>query len=1297
MLDNRGVGTDTYDRKNMMLTDNENKQAKLLDDLASFYVSNTNIDFTPPDSPHKVTPPSSDSEQDPPSTIDQSQLEAFSSLFVNPSQDGGTSTSRRRKNHHPQNRKQSVVAVAMATSVDKDMRRGRRGPTSTARLDCDEYMQMEVPLKGCDGEDDKDHDDNDEEIVERQRQQQLEEQGLSALEKLKRRSQSVDVRRVQRSRSDDTAEMDSQNRRSNSQDARRRARRRNGEGGDFTGDGVEGSLSAVKTGTEGLSALEKLKARSTTVDRRRVAPARSQSDDLLELELRQLCSNQDHRRRHHRSHSDEDDDMSKCTQSTATTKGEDLKANGKRGGENHPVSSRTIDRTFMPPVRSKSSDLIDMDSSRPVQNQRKHGRSFEAEKTPSNEDAAPEQEVIQNYVQPLKSDERSSGSSEKPNSRANSRERRRGVPERSKSDDLMEFESNRPHSNSHGSRRARRSIKVDGDDASVVSTDPRPSSMHSILVRKNSAEGEGSPVVAGGAPVQAVNTDDPSNTSSEKPRSSQSSSRERRRGASETYKSENTPELQRNEPLSSHFGKRRGRRPNGEDASLVESIADTPRIKNSTLDGRGSRHSTRGNRPAHRSRSVDIAFEMDVSRRSATSDEQRRRRQGASSGSRENVSDHDDADEVVKPASDSSLGIDVRKKPQSARDASRIMAMHVDDVDNPRKESLRPDRRPKSYSHAKWSELRQGMEFIDKVQAQANQEERRNVRTTQRDRRGHGHSDTSSVVSSSNKDERYSKSNPRAEKDRDRSSKGPSRPTSERRMQSSTPSSSLPSNAGPVDRMSEATKSDQISISTSHSDKTESQEEKEKVEPKKPQSSAFRTLLGASLINNKKAASSTDESEVVVSGELIADESMHKGRTKGMNVLKKLLAAPSATPSEKGESTDAAKKGTRWGGLRSGVDFTSRLIRSAADSKKTNGESEKVEEATGDGITTSDDDMNTTVSPPQESTKEASNHHHVDGSREGNHESDEISIDRSSNHMRATDLHSRLAEEQAKTNGRNEKADPIAPLCGESTAVIAPELYEILTGARAPDSVEHQPIGNRRAVMTGLAAPSLRFDVNQVDGVVSRFQPDTILEEEEEEDKSNSRHQPIGVPDSDEESSNGDDENEGITSDDWDDEETEDEPEPFLSPLKCMQLKFKPNFSLAGDLLVAIHALDHDQENAESDDDESVKVHGMKMDAFELYYDTPSSVPAETDLSMDMNAAAKGVDDDARQQELATEFEYLHRQLHESRVRIQAANEALRMLQREMQQQTRLLEETKKRGRALKRALREHNVLLLFN
>lgn len=508
-------------------------------------------------------------------------------------------------------------------------------------------------------------------------------------------------------------------------------------------------------------------------------------------------------------------------------------------------------------------------------------------------------------------------------------------------------------------------------------------------------------------------------------------------------------------------------------------------------------------------------------------------------------------------------------------------------------------------------------------------------------------------------------------------------------------SSSATSTAG--DQTSGGTKSDQISSSTDNSDKAESQDEKEKVEPKKPQSTTFRNLLGASL--GKKSASTTsssDENGGGVPQEPISDESMHKGRTKGMNVLKKLLAAPSATSSDKAESADAAKKGTKWGGLRSGVDFTSRLIRSAVDSKKTTVDSENVEGTTEEGTTISSNETNTNGSPQQESTKEeASSQHENDGSRAERHDPQEILVEESSNHLRATDSQSsRLAEGQAKNYGKNEKRDPVPPPHADSTSIIAPELYEILNGPRAPDSIEQQRNGDRRGMMTGLAAPSLRFDVNHVESVVPRFQPDTILEEEEEEeDKSNSRHLPIQVLDSGDEPSMME-ENQGINDGDLDDEEPDDEPESFLSPMKCVQLKFKPTFSPAGDLLVAIHSLDHEQESEASDDDESVKVHGMKMDTFELFDDTSPAVTGES--YMDKTGDANDIND-ARQQELAAEYEYLQRQLCESRVRIQTSNEALRILQREMQQQTKLFEETKKRGRALKRVLREQNVLLLFN
>lgn len=61
----------------------DNKQSKVLDELASFYVSQTNFDFHPNVSPGTSTPQTSDSEQEPPIQVDPAILLELKNLFLN--------------------------------------------------------------------------------------------------------------------------------------------------------------------------------------------------------------------------------------------------------------------------------------------------------------------------------------------------------------------------------------------------------------------------------------------------------------------------------------------------------------------------------------------------------------------------------------------------------------------------------------------------------------------------------------------------------------------------------------------------------------------------------------------------------------------------------------------------------------------------------------------------------------------------------------------------------------------------------------------------------------------------------------------------------------------------------------------------------------------------------------------------------------------------------------------------------------------------------------------------------------
>lgn len=104
----------------------DTKQSQLLDDLASFYTSFSNMDYK--SSPVKVTPPTSDSEGDPPLfKVDPVILQELKMLFLN---ETTTSTPVRRTKPPPRNKSSNLAMMIGGQAGD---RRKQPGVPSSSR------------------------------------------------------------------------------------------------------------------------------------------------------------------------------------------------------------------------------------------------------------------------------------------------------------------------------------------------------------------------------------------------------------------------------------------------------------------------------------------------------------------------------------------------------------------------------------------------------------------------------------------------------------------------------------------------------------------------------------------------------------------------------------------------------------------------------------------------------------------------------------------------------------------------------------------------------------------------------------------------------------------------------------------------------------------------------------------------------------------------------------------------------------------------------------------------------------
>ena len=1243
----------------------DEKQEQLLNDLASFYASNSNFDFTPPGSPVKVTPPTSDSEQDP-----QQVAEVQRNVFIK-SQD---IASRRRKPHPSNNRKQPSLVSSHAAHADENasVRRRRTRPTSSvgtgqtsrpnprrsksseenpgaSKPDADgnveeQSLKMEVPLKE-------------------------DSAGGSALEKLKRRSNSFERSRPapNMSKSDGLPEVDS-SRRSNSRDASRRARRRKTQGEDVVvddaaqvedrGDETEGFHSNDAAG----DGKEKLKLRSNSFERRRSAPKRSKSDELAEMDSSRRSNSRDAGRRARRRKTEGEDDIAR---DAAQVKEPDDETE-EFYNDNSGSSVKEIYQTGG--VRDLEGGLGD-----PVGTEQEVPLKDEAVLVPDHR------------RQSLS--ERNEGASGVGRGSSGDHSRRRH--RRRNSADAATVGSQAKSSEGSGHRRSIRQLGESRMDRSERSSTPlhwKETSPTASFKNEAGAYSEGS--------------------SSKSVTSSLDKMNQAAQLSSPDYSKESFQDVSMGNSIPRSSGSR-----NSKWSAGKHGMAFINNAKDQLEEEKRSGHQPR--RDHRRTR--------DSSSRT-----------GASTGGKESRSS--------------------RYGYKESRSRGSTAQIEGDEVQH-RHSSSRLDHGSRSNSLSDPGDLNEPDHSVGEIQAEADS----------RRSRPRSSSKWSAIkersVSRSKSIERPQSSTPAHDSG---ATSSPVKPLTRRNSDLDALSRNLGRvNVNVISKPSSQPNLARRSSDSSLSDAKNSEEEAaiceealgEKTEMEettiKPAPNLFQNLLGKSMLK-KMATSAPSNNDIIPSletgssdfpSESVSEEAPPQTGTKPF-AIKNLLARQLGR-------TDAGKvekKGSRWGGLRTGMDFTSRLMKVTSDKKKHDPDPEISEEDEAEAASAGhDNDVDGSLAKQNRGVLwnlglgvVGNNEKFSDGG-EGDLGHGHISLSSFPEDMfdgppdstckEATvavaegdpgEDPARKNEHYAGKGSESAGAGSLIPCVNENSDAVKqaePDLFSIFEGESStgqPDAfsviasqgaTSSAATPDRRGMLTVLAAPSMRFDFDKKTEVVtSRAQTGIIDEESEQEDSDDESNEieeetnlgkqevvATGYEVGTEEKGEG-----SVEMNENDDSEYE--AETILSPLKFMQLKFDQRLPSSADVYITIHSLDTVDQSVVHDED-SVKVHGMKEETVdcekvESPRDESNCLEEDKKEDKEIGASEEVVDEPSKSSLLDLEFANLCRELEASKTRASASREAVRELQQEIQKQTELHVELQRRLEETRKEMRKRRVCL---
>lgn len=513
----------------------------------------------------------------------------------------------------------------------------------------------------------------------------------------------------------------------------------------------------------------------------------------------------------------------------------------------------------------------------------------------------------------------------------------------------------------------------------------------------------------------------------------------------------------------------------------------------------------------------------------------------------------------------------------------------------------------------------------------------------------------------------------------------------------------------------------------------------------KPASSMFKGLLGKTKSMHSDCVEKEDDTTPTKTAEKATqgDSTQHptrkppeKSRSQnGMSVLKNLLRKGSVV----GEGDqNGEKKGQRWNGLKGGVDFTNRLKKAAGIERKASRPSKSEVRLEGDCVEQSNkaptDDL-------EENVVSMEKEEEVNGFDHGYGMMMSLASFAPEDVEGLEEFHASLVGQENGNCDQDELASSKPAAETASSELRAPDLFSIMEKGIPKDpsagNIDCDVLlaTDRRKVFSSLTAPSMRFVSDKsTETITDKAPPPAVLEEceVEDEDEVDEGKDSIGIAESvvagfGIQSESGRNDSPGLEShtetetkldvqlgiahdqgldvveteiDESEATQMDDniEPEPLLSPLKFMQLTFKPTLSPAGELPIAIHNVDKTGPVSEADGDLHVmdKVDGADVPNESLLSPkTAAQIDCDgedkTEVTEQFKTAVAPLDTFAPSA-TEVEFDELRRQLAASAARRKQSREAVRRLQEEILRHQDIYENACKERDAAMKALQENRI-----